>query len=126
MTQWYQKNITSRRGRKSDRPAHHPRAAPVPALGVGVYQMPPAAYRGKAADVFWLWVLEMIDTVNHPAHYNEHPSGVECITIVEGFNFNLGNAIKYIWRAGLKSDNAAEDLQKALWYIRREIERLAK
>lgn len=45
------------------------------------------------------------DTVNHPKHYNDHPSGVECIDIVEHYNFNLGNAIKYIWRAGLKSDN---------------------
>ena len=43
----------------------------------------------------------MSDTVNHPAHYNTHPSGVECIEITEHFNFNIGNAIKYLWRAGL-------------------------
>lgn len=48
--------------------------------------------------------------INHPDHYNQHPTGIECIRIVEHFNFNLGNAIKYIWRAGLKSANAIEDL----------------
>lgn len=61
--------------------------------------------------------------VDHPKHYNSHPSGVECITVVEHFNFNLGNAIKYLWRAGLKGD-ATEDLQKARWYVQREIKRL--
>lgn len=62
------------------------------------------------------------DPVNHPPHYNLHPSGVECIQITEHFNFCLGNAIKYIWRAGHKAD-AVEDLRKARWYIDREIER---
>jgi hypothetical protein len=66
------------------------------------------------------------DKVNHPAHYNAHPSGVECIDVAEHFGFSLGNAIKYIWRAGLKSDSAIEDLKKARWYLDREIERLAK
>ena len=60
--------------------------------------------------------------VNSPVHYNSHPSGVECIEIVEHMNFNLGNAVKYIWRADLKGD-AVEDLEKAEWYIRRERER---
>ena len=64
----------------------------------------------------------MADSVNHPSHYNEHPSGVECITIVEHFGFCIGNAIKYLWRAGLKGD-AIEDLKKARWYVDREIER---
>lgn len=63
--------------------------------------------------------------VDHPAHYNQHPSGVECIDIVEHFNFNIGNAVKYIWRAGLKGD-AIEDLEKARWYLSREIERRRK
>lgn len=63
----------------------------------------------------------MTETVNHPAHYNAHPSGVECIDIVEHFGFNLGNAIKYIWRADQKGD-AYEDLQKAAWYVQREID----
>lgn len=62
----------------------------------------------------------MIDKINKPKHYNQHPSGVECITIVEHFNFNLGNAIKYIWRAGNKDDRL-EDLKKAQYYINREI-----
>ncbi len=62
----------------------------------------------------------MSDPVDHPAHYNAHPSGVECIDVVEHMGFNLGNAIKYIWRADLKHD-ALEDLRKAEWYLRREI-----
>ena len=65
-----------------------------------------------------------MERVNHPEHYNKHPSGIECITIVEHFNFNIGNAIKYIWRAGIKSDNPIEDLEKAIWYLKREIERI--
>lgn len=63
------------------------------------------------------------DVVNHPKHYTEHPSGVECITITEHMNFNLGNALKYIWRASLKGKQV-EDLKKAQWYLTREIERL--
>lgn len=62
------------------------------------------------------------DSVNHPTHYISHPSGVECIQITEYMGFNLGNALKYIWRADLKG-NAVEDLQKAKWYIEREIAR---
>lgn len=62
------------------------------------------------------------DPVNHPPHYKNHPSGVECITITEHMGFNLGNATKYIWRADLKND-AIEDLKKAAWYIDREIKR---
>lgn len=66
------------------------------------------------------------DPVDHPAHYTAHPSGVECITITEHMNFNLGNAVKYIWRAGLKdSKNHREDLKKAAWYVAREIQRIA-
>lgn len=62
------------------------------------------------------------DPVNHPAHYVAHPSGVECITITEHMSFNLGNAVKYLWRADLKGDPGM-DLEKACWYIRREIDR---
>lgn len=62
------------------------------------------------------------DPVNHPKHYVEHPSGVECIQITEHMDFCLGNAVKYVWRAGLKGD-AIEDLKKAVWYIEREIQR---
>lgn len=64
------------------------------------------------------------DDVHHPKHYTSHPSGVECIEVTEHFNFCLGNAIKYIWRAGLKGEDAVQDLQKAIWYIEREISRL--
>lgn len=66
------------------------------------------------------------DRVNHPKHYTSHPSGIECITVVEHYNFNIGNAIKYLWRAGIKSDDPIEDLKKAAWYVNREIERLSK
>lgn len=59
------------------------------------------------------------DKVNHPVHYTQHPSGVECITITEHMSFTLGNAIKYIWRADYK--NGVEDLNKAIWYLKREV-----
>ena len=67
-----------------------------------------------------------MDNVNNPKHYTSHPSGVECIQITECYSFNVGNAIKYTWRAGLKTDDAIEDLEKARWYLAREIERLRK
>lgn len=66
------------------------------------------------------------DPVNHPSHYTSHPSSVECITITEHFCFNIGNAIKYLWRAGLKTKDPIQDLEKALFYVKREIERLKK
>lgn len=65
---------------------------------------------------------KMNDPVNHPPHYTAHPSGVECIKITEHMNFCLGNAVKYIWRADLKG-NDVEDLEKARFYLNREIER---
>lgn len=67
--------------------------------------------------------METSNIVINPKHYKEHPSGVECITITEAFSFNLGNAIKYIWRAGLKDPDPITDLRKAIWYIEREISR---
>ncbi len=63
------------------------------------------------------------DAVDHPAHYNSHPSGIEAIQIVEHMNFCRGNAVKYIWRAGEKG-NEIEDLKKARWYLDREIARM--
>lgn len=76
---------------------------------------------------------EKHDAVNHPSHYTSHPSGVECITVVEHMTFNAGNAVKYLWRAGLKTDDdlgnlasALQDLKKSRWYLDREIERLEK
>ena len=63
------------------------------------------------------------DNINHPTHYKSHPSGIECIEIVRHMNFNRGNAIKYIWRAGQKQDEL-HDLGKAIWYLKDEIERI--
>lgn len=62
---------------------------------------------------------EKADKINHPSHYTSHKSGIECIAIVEHMQFNLGNAIKYIWQHEEK--NGIEDLKKAVWYIQREI-----
>ena len=71
------------------------------------------------------------DNVNHPKHYTSDPSGIECIDITRHRNFNVGNAIKYLWRAGLKEDKdrklidkQVEDLNKAVWYLVDEIHRL--
>lgn len=88
----------------------------------------------------------MKEEVNHPKHYNSHPSGIECIEIVRHHNFNIGNAIKYLWRQGLKIstsksvksgnvrirkklrviDSAIRDLESAKWYINDEISQLNK
>ena len=68
----------------------------------------------------------MSDAVNHPPHYTAHPSGIECIQVVEHMGFNLGNAIKYIWRADLKHDDSLQDLRKAAWYLEREIQRRSR
>ena len=62
------------------------------------------------------------DPVNHPNHYTSHPSGIEAIDVTEHFNFNLGNCIKYVWRADLKG-KPVEDLEKARFYLDREIAR---
>ena len=67
----------------------------------------------------------MDDNIANPSWYTKHASGVECIEITKHMNFCLGNAIKYIWRAGLK-DDALQDLKKAEWYIKCEIERLER
>jgi hypothetical protein len=71
------------------------------------------------------------DQVNHPKHYTSDPSGIECIDITRHRNFNIGNAIKYLWRVGLKEnkdrkliDKQIEDLNKAIWYLVDEIHRL--
>ena len=62
------------------------------------------------------------DPVNHPLHYTGHPSGIECIEITRHMSFNLGNALKSIWRADHKG-NAVEDLKKARWYLDDKIRR---
>ena len=73
----------------------------------------------------------MIDNVNHPMHYTSHPSGIECIQITRHYCFSIGNAIKYLWRAGLKAsadktqrEKEIEDLKKAKWYIDDRIQQL--
>jgi hypothetical protein len=65
----------------------------------------------------------MADLVNHPSHYTSHPSGIEAIQVTRHMNFNLGNAMKYIWRAGLKGDHV-QDLEKAIFYLKDEISRI--
>lgn len=74
-----------------------------------------------------------MEKVNHPRHYNSHPSGIECIEIARHYCFSIGNAFKYLWRAGLKKDNGLEDvdkeiedLEKAIWYINDRINQLKK
>lgn len=71
------------------------------------------------------------DSVNHPSYYTSDPSGIECIDVIRHRDFNIGSAIKYLWRAGLKHDAALsdkdkqiEDLRKAIWYIQDEIKLL--
>jgi hypothetical protein len=68
----------------------------------------------------------MNDKINHPEHYTSL-DGIECIQVTEHFNFCRGNAIKYIWRSGLKTRTTEiEDLRKAQWYIKRELARLTE
>lgn len=66
-----------------------------------------------------------MDSVNNPRHYNR--GKIEVIDFIEDqqMNFNLGNVIKYVSRAGLK-DDVVQDLSKAKWYLEREIARLTK
>lgn len=65
-----------------------------------------------------------MEQVNHPRHYNARPDGLECIDVIRHYVFNIGCAIKYLWRAGLKpepgkmcAEKEIEDLEKAIWYI---------
>lgn len=74
----------------------------------------------------------MSNNVTKPIHYTSHPSGIECIQIAEHYNFCIGNAFKYLFRAGLKQDadktakdKEIEDLRKAIWYIERQIKNLS-
>lgn len=66
---------------------------------------------------------ETHDPVNHPAHYTQ--GGIETIDFIEAkqFNYRIGNAVKYLTRYRDKG-NPVEDLEKAIWYIRREIQRI--
>lgn len=72
------------------------------------------------------------ETINHPKHYNELNAfcvtcgkSIECIEVVRNMQFNLGNAIKYIWRCSHKGSKV-EDLKKAIWYLQDEITRIEK
>jgi len=89
-------------------------------------------HRGEQNFVPWSeWAFwrrpVVVEAVHHPAHYNAHPSGIECIDVVRHMNFNLGNVVKYLWRAGEKDPaKHLEDLKKAAWYLNDEIKRLEK
>lgn len=65
-------------------------------------------------------MAEQPEPVNHPPHYTQHPSGVECIEITRHMSFNLGNVVKYLWRFDSKGA-ALEDLKKARWYLEDQI-----
>lgn len=78
-------------------------------------------------------LAEKESAVNHPKHYNSHPSGIECIEIARHYCFSVGNAIKYLWRAGLKQEEGLtskqkeiQDLHKAIWYLNDRIKELSK
>ncbi len=71
------------------------------------------------------------ERVNHPSYYNQHPAKIECIDIIEHYCFNIGTALKYLWRCGLKQeegmiskDKEIEDINKAIWYLNRRIKQL--
>lgn len=59
-----------------------------------------------------------VEMVNHPRHYNVHPSGIECIDIIEGMSLTLGTGFKYIHRRDDKN-NLIQDLEKSRWYFNR-------
>lgn len=73
-------------------------------------------------------VVPAPDMVNHPPHYNGHPKGIECIDVIEDNPFlNLGTAMKYLWRVSWGSKGRdEEDLEKAVWFIKRELSRRKK
>lgn len=67
------------------------------------------------------------EEINHPDHYNQHPSGIECIDVIEHMSFPIGNTIKHLWRAGLKPGmDHHKDLMKAHWYLTRELQRIER
>jgi len=69
-----------------------------------------------------------MDKENRPAYYGGNDNPYEAIKIIEYYelNFNIGNVVKYILRAGLKTPDKIEDLKKAIWYLGREIENLER
>ena len=70
---------------------------------------------------------KLSDDVDHPAHYNSHPSGIEAIDIVRHHSFNVGSAMKYLWRCGLKAgEPRLKELKKAVWYLQDEVAKLER
>lgn len=63
------------------------------------------------------------DLVSRPPHYCKDPTGIECIELTSHLSFCLGNAVKYVWRAGEKG-SAEQDYRKSAWYLRREASRM--
>ncbi|MFJ3634651.1 DUF3310 domain-containing protein [Streptomyces sp. NPDC090112] len=104
--------------------------APYP-YGVKLYVHGQAKFLNLAEDEIEAISAALSDgsdsAVDHPSHYTWLPNGLEVIDLTENLNFNRGNGVKYIVRAGRK-DAATElqDLKKARWYIDREIQRLNK
>lgn len=98
-------------GCPSCKPATHARTALQHPVGAGIKKL--------TSD------LPKKEAVKHPTHYGKHPSGIECIDVVQHMSFNLGNAVKYIWRADLKND-AIEDMKKAIQYLEFEIAKRTK
>lgn len=89
--------------------------------GLGIYHFPGCSELNKKPKL-----ASKYDPVNHPSHYTSY-SGLEVIDLTEQMNFCRGNAVKYICRAGKKSkETEVQDLEKAIWYLNREIERIKK
>lgn len=113
--------------------AENPNATPkeiAAVLGIGVKTVysalaskkpkKPKKAKKKAAPANATITITKPDLVNHPPHYTS--GGIETIDFIEAkkLNYNLGNVVKYITRANLKGSRT-QDLEKALWYLRREI-----
>ena len=69
--------------------------------------------------------MEAQEKINHPKHYNNHPSGAEAVDIIRSFCFNIGNCFKYIFRRNDKN-NTIDDLRKSIFYIDDELKRRRK
>ena len=94
-------------------------------FGIVLWQRQPNQTTIDAMNDYKTEAFDTKEMVNHPEHYNKHPSGIECIDIARHHDFAIGSAIKYLWRAGLKdSDNEVQDLKKAVWYIQDKIKQL--
>jgi len=83
--------------------------------GIGCYCSSTADLRIEHGRVTRVDEQPAVDLINHPPHYNLHPSGIECIEVTRLCTYTCGNAIKYVWRTDLK--NGKQDLEKAIWYL---------